>query len=181
MADITFKGNPIHSISELPAVGSDAPDFEVTGDDLGEVKLSDFKGQKLVINIFPSLDTGVCATSVRTFTNTLPVLTRDENIVIVSFNVQYRVSDPELFLFGTQNAIRVLEQVSQSAVREQIGRADLDTALNARGPLSAAAATSLQASLETYRTGTVFTELNLQDARPPRRSSRPSTGSAPSG
>ena len=67
MAAITFKGNPIHSISELPAVGSDAPDFEATGVDLGEVKLSDFAGQKLVINIFPSLDTGVCATSVRTF------------------------------------------------------------------------------------------------------------------
>ena len=49
MADITFKGTPIQSISELPAVGSDAPDFEVTGDDLGEVKLSDFKRQKLVI------------------------------------------------------------------------------------------------------------------------------------
>ncbi len=111
--------------------------------------------------------TKVDATSVRTFTNSLPVLTRDENIVTVSFNVQYRVSDPELYLFGTQNAVRVLEQVSQSAVREQIGRADLDTALNARGPLSVAASTALQASLDAYRTGLVVTELNLQDARPP--------------
>ncbi len=109
----------------------------------------------------------VDATSVRTFSNALPVLTRDENIVTVSFNVQYRVSNPELFLFGTQNAVRVLEQVSQSAVREQIGRADLDTALNARGPLSVAASTALQASLDAYRTGLVVTELNLQDARPP--------------
>ncbi|MGJ4802483.1 FtsH protease activity modulator HflK [Luteimonas sp. SDU82] len=111
--------------------------------------------------------TKVDATSVRTFTNSLPVLTRDENIVTVSFNVQYRVADPELFLFGTQNAVRVLEQIAQSAVREQIGRADLDTALNARGPLSVAASTALQASLEAYRTGLVVTELNLQDARPP--------------
>ena len=109
----------------------------------------------------------VDATSVRTFSNSLPVLTRDENIVIVSFNVQYRVSDPELFLFGTQNAVRVLEQVAQSAVREQVGRADLDAALNARGPLSVAAATALQASLDAYRTGLIVTELNLQDARPP--------------
>lgn len=109
----------------------------------------------------------VDATSVRTFSNSLPVLTRDENIVTVSFNVQYRVSDPEMFLFGTQNAVRVLEQVAQSAVREQIGRADLDTALNARGPLSVAAATALQSSLDAYRTGLVVTELNLQDARPP--------------
>ncbi|MBJ6983810.1 FtsH protease activity modulator HflK [Luteimonas sp. MC1750] len=106
-------------------------------------------------------------TGVRTFSNALPVLTRDENIVTVSFNVQYRISDPEMYLFGSRDADRVLEQVAQSAVREQIGRANLDSALNARGPLSAAAATSLQASLETYRTGLIVTELSLQDARPP--------------
>ena len=109
----------------------------------------------------------VDATTVRTFSNSVPVLTRDENIVIVSFNVQYRVSDPELYEFGTQNAARVLEHVSQSVVREQIGRADLDTALNARGPLSVAASTALQASLTAYRTGLSVTEVNLQDARPP--------------
>ncbi|MCW5581505.1 MAG: FtsH protease activity modulator HflK [Luteimonas sp.] len=109
----------------------------------------------------------VDATSVRTFSNSVPVLTRDENIVTVSFNVQYRVSDPELYEFGTQNAVRVLEHVSQSVVREQIGRADLDTALNARGPLSVAASTALQSSLDAYRTGLTVTELNLQDARPP--------------
>ncbi|MEN1939735.1 FtsH protease activity modulator HflK [Luteimonas sp. MJ246] len=106
-------------------------------------------------------------TGVRTFSNSLPVLTRDENIVTVSFNVQYRISDPQMYLFGSRDADNVLEQVSQSAVREQIGRANLDSALNARGPLSAAAATSLQASLDTYRTGLIVTELSLQDARPP--------------
>lgn len=67
MADITFRGDPIHSIGELPAVGSEVPDFELVGDDLSEVRLSDFAGQKLVISIFPSLDTGVCANSVRAF------------------------------------------------------------------------------------------------------------------
>lgn len=109
----------------------------------------------------------VDATSVRTFSNTVPVLTRDENIVIVSFNVQYRVGDPEQFLFGTRDAGEVLEQTALSTVREQIGRSNLDTALNARGPLSVAASTALQASLDAYRTGLVVTELNLQDARPP--------------
>jgi len=109
----------------------------------------------------------VNATRVRTFSNELPVLTRDENIVTVSFNVQYRISDPATYLFGSRNADAVLEQIAQSAVREQIGRADLDSALNARGPLSAAAFTSLQGSLDAYRTGLVVTELSLQDARPP--------------
>jgi len=109
----------------------------------------------------------VNATRVRTFSNALPVLTRDENIVTVSFNVQYRISDPATYLFGSRNADAVLQQIAQSAVREQIGRADLDSALNARGPLSAAAFTSLQSSLDAYRTGLVVTELSLQDARPP--------------
>ncbi|MBJ6982742.1 FtsH protease activity modulator HflK [Luteimonas sp. MC1572] len=108
-------------------------------------------------------------TGVRTFSNSLPVLTRDENIVTVSFNVQYRISDPQMYLFGSRDADRVLEQVAQSAVREQIGRSNLDSALNARGPLSAAAATSLQGSLDAYRTGLVVTELSLQDARPPEQ------------
>jgi len=109
----------------------------------------------------------VNTTGVRTFSNALPVLTRDENIITVSFNVQYRVSDPAMYLFGARDADAVLRQVAQSAVREQIGRANLDSALNARGPLSAAAFTSLQSSLDTYRTGLVVTELSLQDARPP--------------
>lgn len=109
----------------------------------------------------------VDATTVRTFSNTVPVLTRDENIVIVSFNVQYRVGDPEQFLFGTRDADEVLEQTALSTVREQIGRSNLDTALNARGPLSTAAKSALQSSLDAYRTGLVVTEVNLQDARPP--------------
>ncbi len=109
----------------------------------------------------------VDATGIRTFTNTVPVLTRDENIVVVSRNGQYRVGDPELFLFGTRDAVRVLEQVPQGVVREQVGRADLDTVLGARGPLSAVAAKQLQDSLDIYRTGLIVTELNLQDARPP--------------
>ncbi|WP_447939013.1 FtsH protease activity modulator HflK [Pseudoxanthomonas mexicana] len=111
--------------------------------------------------------TKVPTTGVRTFSNSLPVLTRDENIITVSFNVQYRVGDPQKFLFGTTDAVRVLEQTAQSAVREVIGRSNLDAALNARGPLSAAALTALQTSLEAYRTGLVVTELSLQDARPP--------------
>jgi len=111
--------------------------------------------------------TKVNATAIKNFSNTVPVLTRDENIVMVSMNVQYRVGDPQLYLFGTRSADRVLEQAAQSAVREQVGRSDLDTVLGARGPLSLSASQQLQASLDAYRTGLVVTELNLQDARPP--------------
>jgi membrane protease subunit HflK len=111
--------------------------------------------------------TKVNATKIETFSNTVPVLTRDENIVTVSLNVQYRVGDPEKYLYGSRNADEVLKQASQSAVREQVGRSDLDTVLGVRGPLAASAKERLQASLDAYRTGLVVTELNLPDARPP--------------
>jgi len=67
MANITFKGTPIHTIGELPQLGSNAPDFKLVKSDLTEVSLTDFKGKYVVLNIFPSLDTGVCAASVRRF------------------------------------------------------------------------------------------------------------------
>ena len=67
MATVTLKGNPVHTIGELPSVGSQAPDFVLIGTDLAPKTLSDFKGNKLVLNIFPSLDTPTCAASVRKF------------------------------------------------------------------------------------------------------------------
>jgi thiol peroxidase len=67
MAQITLKGKPIHTIGTLPAVGSKAPDFKLTKTDLSDVSLKDFAGKRIVLNIFPSIDTGVCATSVRRF------------------------------------------------------------------------------------------------------------------
>ncbi|WP_141456080.1 FtsH protease activity modulator HflK [Pseudoxanthomonas sp. z9] len=111
--------------------------------------------------------TKVNATEIKNFSNTMPVLTRDENIVTVSVNVQYRIADPRLYLYGSRNADDVLQQAAQSAVREQVGRSDLDTVLGERGPLGSQAKERLQASLDTYRTGLVVTELNLPDARPP--------------
>ena len=112
--------------------------------------------------------TKVNATQIKTFSNTVPVLTSDENIVNVSFNVQYRISDPRLYLYGSRNADEVLQQAAQSAVREQVGGADLDTVLGVRGPLGSSAKERLQSSLDTYRTGLIVTELNLPNARPPQ-------------
>lgn len=67
MAEITFKGNPIHTGGNLPTVGEKAPSFALTAGDLSEKTLADFAGKNVVLNIFPSVDTGVCAQSVRTF------------------------------------------------------------------------------------------------------------------
>ncbi|BBX70027.1 putative thiol peroxidase [Mycolicibacterium psychrotolerans] len=67
MAQITLRGNPINTVGELPAVGSPAPGFSLTGTDLGAVGDDQFRGKPLLLNIFPSVDTPVCASSVRTF------------------------------------------------------------------------------------------------------------------
>jgi len=67
MAQITLKDNIIHTLGELPATGVQAPDFELVKNDLSKVTLNDYKGTKIVMNIFPSLDTGTCAASVRAF------------------------------------------------------------------------------------------------------------------
>ena len=67
MAKVTLKGNEVHTNGTLPVVGAEAPDFKGVKSDLTELSLSDLKGKKVVINIFPSLDTAVCATSVRKF------------------------------------------------------------------------------------------------------------------
>lgn len=67
MAQITLRGNPINTVGDLPAVGSPAPGFSLTGTDLGAVTNDQFAGKAVLLNIFPSIDTPVCATSVRTF------------------------------------------------------------------------------------------------------------------
>lgn len=67
MANITLGGNPIHTTGELPKNGTHAPEFSLVKGDLSIASLADFKGSKVVLNIFPSIDTGTCATSVRKF------------------------------------------------------------------------------------------------------------------
>ena len=67
MATVTLKGNEIKTSGEVPKVGTKAPGFTLTATDLSSKSLSDFSGSKVVLNIFPSIDTGTCAQSVRTF------------------------------------------------------------------------------------------------------------------
>jgi thiol peroxidase len=67
MAKITLKGNPINTLGNLPEIGTKAPDFKLVANDLSVKSLADFQGKKVVLNIFPSLDTATCAASVRRF------------------------------------------------------------------------------------------------------------------
>jgi thiol peroxidase len=88
MAQITFRGNPIHTAGTLPKVGSAAPDFKVIKTDLSPVSLSDFKGRKVVLNIFPSLDTSVCAASVRRF-NVAATNLKDTAVLCISRDLPF--------------------------------------------------------------------------------------------
>ncbi len=83
MAEITLKGSPLHTIGTLPAVGSKAPDSTLTGPDLTDKTLSSIPGKK-VLNIFPSIDTSVCATSVRTFNKRA---TEKPNVTVINVSV----------------------------------------------------------------------------------------------
>lgn len=69
MATVKFMGNPVKTVGELPETGKEAPFFALTKADLSDISLHDLKGKRVVLNIFPSVDTDVCAASVRRFNN----------------------------------------------------------------------------------------------------------------
>ncbi len=91
MATVTLKGNTIHTSGELPKVGSKAPDFKLTATDLSTKTLNDFKGQNVVLNIFPSVDTGTCAQSVRQFNKEAAAL-NNTKVVCVSRDLPFAFS-----------------------------------------------------------------------------------------
>ncbi|WP_310556400.1 thiol peroxidase [Flavobacterium sp.] len=82
MASITLGGNAINTSGNLPKVGIKAPDFQMIKNDLSVANLSDYKGVKLVLNIFPSIDTATCATSVRKFNETASKLSNTKVLCI---------------------------------------------------------------------------------------------------
>ncbi len=88
MAEITQKGNPIHTIGNLPKIGSKAPDFVLTKTDLSDVSLKDFQGKRLILNIFPSIDTPVCSSSVRKFNEHAANLSNTE-VLCVSIDLPF--------------------------------------------------------------------------------------------
>jgi len=84
MATITLEGNPFTTIGELPKLGSEAPTFTALKADLSECELADMRGMRVILNIFPSIDTGVCAASTHRFNKEAGSL---ENTVVVCVSV----------------------------------------------------------------------------------------------
>ena len=91
MATVTFKGSEVKTNGSLPAVGTTAPDFKLVGAGLNEISIADFKGKRVVLNIFPRIDTGVCATSVRNF-NKLAAATDNVVVICVSKDLPFAAS-----------------------------------------------------------------------------------------
>lgn len=88
---VFFNGSPCHTYGIIPAVGTKAPDFKLTGSDLSEVTLDEFAGKRVVLNVFPSLDTPVCAASVRRFNQEAAGLDNVQ-VICVSMDLPFAAS-----------------------------------------------------------------------------------------
>ncbi|MFZ1391351.1 MAG: FtsH protease activity modulator HflK [Dokdonella sp.] len=127
--------------------------------------------------------TKVEATKIQNISDTVSMLTRDENIVQVEFNVQYQVADSKLYLYATRDPDQTLKQAAESAVREVIGTSKLDAIMpdqrvepiegekpvaNPSSELAVQAKKVVQQTLDRYDAGLLVTELNFQNVRPPQ-------------
>ncbi|HSN48526.1 MAG TPA: thiol peroxidase [Flavobacterium sp.] len=123
MASITLGGNPIHTSGELPKVGTKLADFKLVKNDLSIASLGDFAGSRLVLNIFPSIDTGTCATSVRTF-NTSASKLENTKVLCISRDLPFaqkrfcgaeglenvvNLSDFQEGSFGKANGLEIMD------------------------------------------------------------------------
>ena len=126
MDTVYFKGSPCHTFGQMPAAGSKAPSFNLAGADLSPVKSADYEGKTVVLNIFPSLDTDVCARSVRKFNEEAASL-KDTVVVCASMDLPFAMGR-----FCTANAI---ENVTVgSAFRSPAFRAGIRRAALRRPP-----------------------------------------------
>lgn len=91
METIYFNGTPCHTYGNIPAVETKAPNFNLVGKDLADVSLSSFPGKRIILNIFPSLDTPVCAASVRRF-NVEAAKVKDTAVVCISMDLPFAMS-----------------------------------------------------------------------------------------
>lgn len=92
MATVTLRGNTSNTMGNLPRTGTAAPDFKLTRPDLTTVSLADYEGNQLVLNIFPSIDTGTCARSVRQFNETVASLGNNTRILCISKDLPFAQS-----------------------------------------------------------------------------------------
>ncbi|WP_347925639.1 thiol peroxidase [Pontimicrobium sp. SW4] len=91
MAEVSLKGNAIHTLGDIPQVGTKAPDFELAAANLSDKTLSDYKGSRVIMNIFHSIDTGTCAASVRQFNKEASEL-ENTKVLCISMDLPFAMS-----------------------------------------------------------------------------------------
>ena len=114
MAIVKFQGNPMSTVGELPAIGTEAPNFALTAQDLSDIALHDLRGKRVVLNVFPSLDTEVCAASVRRFNK---MASEMENTVVLCVSMDLPFAATR---FCTANGIENVK--TASGFRSDFGR-----------------------------------------------------------
>ncbi len=118
MAKITLHGDPINTNGELPAVGSTAPDFTLTTGDLADVSLADFAGKKKLLNIVPSLDTGICAISTKKFNEVAP---KHNNTVFLTISADLPFAQGRFCEAEKVDMIRTLSTMRSASFAEDYG------------------------------------------------------------
>ena len=116
MATVTLQGDPIHTNGDLPAVGSQAPDFRLVTKDLVDMNLGDFSGKKKLLNIVPSLDTPVCAISTKRF-NDFAKDRRDVAVLIISADLPF-ASDRFCSTEGVENVVTLAMMRSRNFAKD---------------------------------------------------------------
>ncbi len=106
-------------------------------------------------------------TGVRIASDSVRMLTRDQNIVLIDYNVQYTVSDPRLFLFGNRDPVKILEQAAESVVREVVGASLMDDVIGQKSMDAGHLRDRLQVSLDEYHTGLLVADFTIKKVGPP--------------
>ncbi len=114
MAIVKFQGNPVLTVGELPVQGTEAPEFALTAQDLSDISLHDLRGKRVVLNVFPSLDTEVCAASVRRF-NKMASEMKNTVVLCVSMDLPFAATR-----FCSANGIENVK--TASGFRSDFGR-----------------------------------------------------------
>jgi thiol peroxidase len=156
MATITLQGNKINTNGDLPKVGTAAPAFKLTNKDLGDVGLGDFKGKKKLLNIVPSLDTPVCATSTKKF-NDVAKSRNDVVMLIISADLPFAMTR----FCGAENTDKV---VTLSMMRNKNFAKDYGVLIQ-DGPLAGITARAVVVVDENDKV--VYTELVPEIAQEP--------------
>ena len=123
MASITLKGNPINTCGNLPAVGNTAPDFKLVDVDLGEVSLGTFAGKKKLLNIVPSLDTPVCATSTKKFNDTAK---EKSDVAVLTISADLPFAQKRFCTAENTDSVKTLSMMTDRKFAEDYGMLIVD-------------------------------------------------------